>query len=80
MSSPSRRASPSSTFFFGLGHDDHGAQYASADVHTKGAELEALSHGKQRGGQGVSGVDYFVTIRNNGPIAAAYNLQGGSLI
>jgi hypothetical protein len=65
-------------FFFRLGHDDHGAQYAGADVLTHNAELVAVSHGKQRVQN--NGVDYFVTIRNESQIAAAYNLQGGSLI
>ena len=63
-------------FFFGLAREDRGAQYAGAHVHTEGAELAALSHGKELG---VFGIDYYVTIRNDGPAAAAYNLQGGSL-
>jgi hypothetical protein len=65
-------------FFFGLAHNDHGAQYASADVHTKDAELEALSHSKQRGGDNRSGVDYFVTIRNNGPITAGTTFRAAA--
>jgi len=63
-------------FFFGLGREDRGAQYASADVHTQGAELVALSHGKEKG---VFGTDYYVTIRNVGAVTAAYNVQGGGL-
>jgi hypothetical protein len=64
-------------FYFGLAREDHGAQYAGPDVKSTDAELVALSHSKEHG---PFGIDYYVTIRNDGPVAAAYNLQGGSLI
>jgi hypothetical protein len=68
-------------FFFGQSREDRGAQYASADVHTVDAAIVALSHSKERS---PSGIDYYVTIRNDPGLfgvhgSATYNLQGGSL-
>jgi hypothetical protein len=64
-------------FFFGFPHEDRGAQYAGPDVKTRNAVLVAVSHSKERS---PFGIEYYVVIRNDSQVAAAYNLQGGSLI
>lgn len=57
--------------------DDHGQQFASADMKTPGVEMEVLVR-SQRNEIGRA-TKSFVTIRNNGPQWCYYNLQGGGL-
>jgi hypothetical protein len=57
--------------------DNRGAQYATADVKTPGAQMMAVEQGEQMENDGH--ITYFVTIRNNGPQWCWYNLHGGGL-
>jgi hypothetical protein len=56
---------------------NRGAQYAMADVKTPNAILRSTEQGKRLEPDGAA--TYFVTIRNDGPMWAYYNLQGGGL-
>lgn len=58
-------------------YDNRGAQYASADVKTPGAQMMAIEQGEQMETDGH--ITYFVTIKNNGPQWCYYNLHGGGL-
>ena len=55
--------------------DNRGAQYAMADLKTPNATLRSTEQGKSLDPNGVA--TYYVTIRNDGPMWAYYNLQGG---
>jgi len=64
------------TWHFGIGQD-RGTQFFAADVKTDGADLIAFDHGKEI--VSGSGVVYTFGIRNQGPVVAAFNLQGGGV-
>ena len=55
--------------------DNHGQQFASADMKTPGAEMVVVAESERREPNGA--ITYFVTLRNNGPQWCYYNLQGG---
>jgi hypothetical protein len=66
------------TWNFSYG-DDHGTQFASADVKTPnqgGAHLADLQR-KVKANNGVA--TYFVRITNQGPGGCFHNLQGGGM-
>jgi len=58
-------------------YDNRGAQYATADVKTPGAQMMATQQGEQMETDGH--ITYFVNITNNGPQWCWYNLHGGGL-
>lgn len=55
--------------------DNHGQQFASADMKTPGAEMVVIAESERRESNG--SITYFVTLKNNGPQWCYYNLQGG---
>ena len=62
------------TYSYNLG--DKGAQFAAADVKTRGGRLTAFNQAKKIANGGVT---YSVDIRNDGDGAVRHNLQGGGL-
>jgi hypothetical protein len=59
--------------------DDHGTQFATADIKTpnEGAVHLADQQRKVKNNEGVA--TYFVTITNQGPGGCFHNIQGGGL-
>ena len=65
------------SWWYGWG-DNHGQQFASADMKTPGAEMVVVSESAREETGGA--VTYFVTLKNNGPQWCYYNLQGGGAV
>lgn len=59
-------------------NDNRGVQTACANPHTPDSQLVAFDQAQKKAANGV--VTYSVSIRNNGPQWAFYNLQGGGVV
>jgi hypothetical protein len=70
---------PGATSYWGYTwNDNHGMQSACADAKTPGSNLVAFDQSLTRDSNGA--ITYYVSIRNNGPQWAYFNLQGGGVV
>jgi hypothetical protein len=69
-------AAPGDTLYWHITFgDNRGIQFIEADVKTPNSQMMSIEQGRKLEVGGA--VTYFVTIRNDGPEYAYYNLMGG---